>query len=195
MLKLMLVFMSACVLACGTPAKTSPKTTATTPAPPIATLEPAPAAPDTPVKVRIGNLGCRLTLPSAKWTVSEKQAEDGSPYLQIDLADTSLSLIVYALDKPAADPLAQRLEGERNAFLGDPNITISAVAEEGNGRWAFAMESQADHGGIIRGKIYAAPLPGRDDVYFLIAVMALAQDYDATADAVKGILDSIELAQ
>lgn len=192
MLKLMLVFMSACILACGTPAKTSSQTTTV---PPVAAPEPVPEKPDTPVRLRIGNLGCSLVLPSANWLVTEGQAEDGSPQLKIDLQGTSLSLIVFAISNADAVPIEHRLEGERLAFVGDPKIDISPVAEEKNGRWAFAMESQAEHGGTIRGKVYAVPLPGRNDVFFLVASMGLAQDYEANEDAVDGILNSIELAQ
>ncbi|WKZ29533.1 MAG: hypothetical protein QY323_02280 [Patescibacteria group bacterium] len=195
MLKLLFVFASACILACGSSATAPSKTTAPAPTAPAADPAFVPIPPDTPVRIRIGNLGCVLVLPSAKWTVSEERMADGSPYLKIDLTDTSFSLIVYAIANPDGVPIEQRLEGERNVFLADPSINISPVADVGNGRWAFTMESQAEHGGLVRGKVYAVPIPGRNDAFFLMAAMGLAPDYEATEDAVTGILDSIELAQ
>ena len=195
MQKLFRAIAIACVAACGSVAKAPPKT-APSPAAPKAVL--AFSEADQPVRLRISNLGFSLVLPSVRWRHSLETMPDGVTFLKVDLTDTSISLQIYAYANQRGLPLDQLVEAERQVFLQnvDSKTAVSKLLDDGAGRWAFEVEGViASSDALTHAKIYAAPIPGRTDMYLVIAAIGLVADYHRAEGAVSGIVRSIELSQ
>jgi hypothetical protein len=177
--------------ACGSAAQTGPKTSN----PPLA-KEPAPKTDDAPKPVEIDGLTLKvnaldfqMTMTAAPWSGKLDAQQDGSLRLVFMRKDVQAVMLVIPIkaEKETAKSIA---ESQLKAAQGQ-NLTASALADEGNGRYAFTADSAAGDPNPTRTYFGVLPHPALKDAFLILVATSDPKDSDAFLKEVRTIADSI----
>lgn len=185
---LAIMFMAAC----GSAAQTGPKTSN----PPLA-KQPAPAddgAQKPPVEIdgltlKVNALDFQMTMTAAAWSGKLDPQQNGSLRLVFMRKDIQAVMLVIPIraDKETAKSIA---ENQLKAAQGQ-NLTVSALATEGNGRYAFTADSAAGDADPTRTYFGVMPHPQVNDAYLIFVATSAPKDSDAFLKEVRTIADSV----
>ena len=187
MQKLFLLLVAMCLFACGSASKAGP--TVTNP-PLVPKANPKPRVKIDGLTANFNALGFSMTAPSAEWD-GEIASDAGELQMKLRRKNPGAIVMVSTVTVPDSSPEAM-VESMRRRFLKDASITVTLVADLGNGRWGFQMESPNDDGTIAKGRFTSQLMMGMKDRYFQALLVTDKNDYDKLVKDIDGMLNSLK---